>query len=121
MKDNAGEYLRRICIICLEDAILHPDMPLLVWLMCAQAKGYHMGVALASLCLKITYELACMPIQDCYPAATASAGPTVDAKGKVMPLDASVKCIGLWSDCHRRQVAAYVPQSVMSCLHLMSM
>ena len=39
MKDNPADFLRRVSIICLEDALLHPDMPFLVWLMCAQAKG----------------------------------------------------------------------------------
>jgi len=40
MKDNPADFLRRASIICLEDALLHPDMALLVWLMCAQAKGH---------------------------------------------------------------------------------
>ena len=71
MKDNAGEFLRRISIICLEDAILHPDMPLLVWLMCAQAKGYTIGAAAAAACLQIVYQLACMPVRDHYPVHPA--------------------------------------------------
>lgn len=71
MRDNAGEFLRRISIICLEDAMLHPDMPLLVWLMCAQAKGYSMGAVAASACLQIVYQLACMPVRDRYPVKLA--------------------------------------------------
>lgn len=38
LKDDAGELLRRLSIICLEDAILHPELPLIVWLMMAHAK-----------------------------------------------------------------------------------
>ena len=72
MKDNAGEFLRRVSIICLEDALLHPEMPLLVWLMCAQAKGYTLGVAAASACLQIVYQLACMPVRDSYPTKPAA-------------------------------------------------
>ena len=71
MKDNAGQFLRRVSIICLEDAMLHPDMPLLVWLMCAQAKGYTMGAAAASACLQIVYQLACVPVRDRYPIKPA--------------------------------------------------
>ena len=41
MKDDAGELLRRLSIICLEDAVLHPRLPLVVWLMAAHAKVRH--------------------------------------------------------------------------------
>ena len=33
-----GELLRRLSIISLEDSTLHPDLPLLTWLMVAQSK-----------------------------------------------------------------------------------
>ena len=46
MKDNVADFLRRVSIICLEDALLHPDMPLLLWLMCAQAKGHSLMLKL---------------------------------------------------------------------------
>ncbi len=72
MKDNPGEFLRRVSIVCLEDAVLHPDMPLLVWLMCAHAKGYTLGIAAASACLRVVYQLALMPVRDCYPAKPAA-------------------------------------------------
>ena len=51
--------------------MLHPDMPLLVWLMCAQAKGYTMGAAAASACLQLVHQLACMPVRDRYPVKPA--------------------------------------------------
>ncbi len=51
MKDNPADFLRRVSIICLEDALLHPDMPLLVWLMCAQAKGEQQLLSLLLLLL----------------------------------------------------------------------
>ena len=44
-------YVRMYCrlpIICLEDVLLHPGLPLLTWLMAAQAKGYVLGEATAS-------------------------------------------------------------------------
>ena len=72
MQENAAEFLRRVSIICLEDAVLHPDMPLLVWLMCAHAKGYTLGSTAASACLQIVHELACVPVRDCYPSYAAA-------------------------------------------------
>ena len=38
LKDDPGELLRRLSIICLEDAILHPRLPVVVWLMVAHSK-----------------------------------------------------------------------------------
>ena len=38
LKEDAGELLRRLSIICLEDAVLHPGLPLIVWLMAAHSK-----------------------------------------------------------------------------------
>ena len=38
LKEDAGELLRRLSIICLEDAILHPGLPFVVWLMAAHSK-----------------------------------------------------------------------------------
>ena len=51
MKDDAGELLRRLSIICLEDAMLHPDLPLVVWLMAAHAKVKFDGICIALACL----------------------------------------------------------------------
>ena len=34
------EILRRLPIICIEDAALHPAFPVLVWLMLADSKGF---------------------------------------------------------------------------------
>jgi hypothetical protein len=38
MDKALGELLRRLPIIVLEDSTLHPDFPLLVWLMVAESK-----------------------------------------------------------------------------------
>ncbi len=38
--------------------MLHPALPLLVWLMAALAKGYTLGVALADVCLHVVHQLA---------------------------------------------------------------
>ena len=64
LKEDASEFLRRCSIICLEDAMLHPQLPVVVWLMCAVAKGYRLGVALAECCLTLVAQMASVPVQD---------------------------------------------------------
>ena len=44
--------------------MLHPQLPLLVFLMAAVAKGYALGRTLASACLRIVHDLAVAPVQD---------------------------------------------------------
>ncbi|KAK9800311.1 hypothetical protein WJX73_000054 [Symbiochloris irregularis] len=73
LKDNAGELLRRLSIICLEDAVLHPQLPLIVWLMAAHAKGYELGWHHADACLAIVSELASVSKRDCWPSCDSSA------------------------------------------------
>lgn len=36
IKEDPGELLRRLAIIVVEDTLLHPATPALVWLMAAQ-------------------------------------------------------------------------------------
>lgn len=64
MKEDPNEFLRRCCIICVEDSILHPALPLLVWLMAAHAKGYAMTHSQASRCLAVVYHMSHSPVKD---------------------------------------------------------
>ena len=52
------------CVSCWQDALLHPRLPLLAFLMAASAKGYTLGRTLASACLQIVHDLAVVPVQD---------------------------------------------------------
>ncbi|KAK9915160.1 hypothetical protein WJX75_005443 [Coccomyxa subellipsoidea] len=93
LKLDASELLRRACIICLEDALLHPSLPLLVWLMAAVPKGYAMGRMLALACLTIIHELASVPVRDHQspgPAAGTSSSPGVQLAAAASNL---VRCI----------------------------
>ena len=36
-----SDLIRRLLVIVIEDGILHPDLPLLVWLMMAEAKVHY--------------------------------------------------------------------------------
>eukprot|EP00798_Chlamydomonas_sp_ICE-L_P027581 gene27581-7215_t len=102
LKEDPSELLRRLPIICLEDAILHPAFPLLVWLMVAQSKGYVLGSQLASNLLQITYVLGQVKVRDFLPPADEfglSSGrsftfDTVDDSFPLLPCEAlMVKCI----------------------------
>ncbi|GAQ80538.1 hypothetical protein KFL_000560270 [Klebsormidium nitens] len=64
MKDSWSEFLRRATIIALEDAILHPDLPFLVWLTAAVAKGYQPSKLHAAVCLRIVHEMAAVKCRD---------------------------------------------------------
>lgn len=39
-----GELLRRLGVIVIEDALLHPALPLVTWLMAAQVRSGAAGV-----------------------------------------------------------------------------
>lgn len=47
-----------------QDTLLHPSLPLLVWLMAAVPKGYSLGRMLALACLNIVHDLATVPVRD---------------------------------------------------------
>ncbi|PNH10384.1 hypothetical protein TSOC_002885 [Tetrabaena socialis] len=66
-KEDPAQLLRRLSIICVEDSILHPGLPLVVWLMAAQGKGYIMGAAHVSALLCLTYQLATVGVRDGLP------------------------------------------------------
>lgn len=61
LKEDTGEFLRRLCVIVLEDAVLSPAQPALVWLMAAAAKGYALTAAHVQLCLTVVYEVLQRP------------------------------------------------------------
>ena len=58
-------------MLCGQDAVLHPALPLLVWLMCAAAKGHRLSGAQQHACLRIVADLAAVPFQDHLPGAGA--------------------------------------------------
>ena len=53
-----GDLIRRLPIIMLEDAALHPDLPLLVWLMVADTKNFSVNSIILERVMSIVYELA---------------------------------------------------------------
>jgi hypothetical protein len=66
------ECVRRLVIISLEDAILHPDVALLTWLMCATSKGYEPTDALRATVARIAGDMAAISIKDSISYGVAS-------------------------------------------------
>ena len=81
IKEDPSEFLRRCCIICVEDSILHPALPLLVWLMAAHAKGYAMTHSQASRCLAVVYHMAHSPVKDHLDKVCALCSPRICSWG----------------------------------------
>ena len=57
-------YWSSLVIIVFEDALLHPSLPLLVWLMLALSKGYTPGLPQLLAVLGITEDIARQPWRD---------------------------------------------------------
>lgn len=68
-----GELLRRLPVIIMEDSTLHPDVPLLVWLMMADAKQFVVPPSLVTRVLQIVFEVASCPWVDALPGSTTPA------------------------------------------------
>lgn len=56
MSFSFQEFIRRCIIICLEDAFLHPGIPILVWLMMASSKSFVPDCHLRLLCALMVSE-----------------------------------------------------------------
>ena len=67
-----GDLIRRLPIMVLEDSILHPDFPLLVWLMVAESKGFKPPQQLMIKLMRIVFEVASCPIKDPLPSEDGS-------------------------------------------------
>jgi hypothetical protein len=70
---GADELLRRLPVICLEDALLHPALPLVAWLGMARPKGYALGGTAANALLKIVHQLAAVRVRDWLPPLASAA------------------------------------------------
>ena len=64
MDKALGPLLRRLSIIMFEDSMLHPDLPLLCWLMAAESKGYKIPQELLSRVLGVVFEVCTCPWTD---------------------------------------------------------
>lgn len=56
--------LRRLPIVCIEDAVLHPSLPLIVWFMAAHSKGWFIPPEARGAAVRFIAELAACPYKD---------------------------------------------------------
>eukprot|EP00177_Eucheuma_denticulatum_P001048 GFKZ01001910.1.p1 GENE.GFKZ01001910.1~~GFKZ01001910.1.p1 ORF type:complete len:459 (+),score=37.89 GFKZ01001910.1:169-1545(+) len=63
-QNSLFELLRRLTIIAIEDAVLHPNYPTLVWLFAASSKGYRPGRPELALVLQTVYQIAAVSVRD---------------------------------------------------------
>ena len=61
---SMSDLLRRLPIIIYEDSSLHPDLPLIMWMMVAHTRDYQMPSSLVSKLFRIVFEIASCPFQD---------------------------------------------------------
>lgn len=61
---STTELFRRVPIICVEDAALHPEFSVVVWVMVALSKGYRAPLCLLESCLAFISDLANSPSRD---------------------------------------------------------
>jgi len=74
MEASFRDFARRLIVVCVEDAVLHPDLPLVAWAMMAESRGYQAPPALAAALLRILYELAACGTYDAEPVLAAAGG-----------------------------------------------
>lgn len=63
---DTKQFLRRFPIIVMEDAILHPNYPMLVWIMIAYHQSWKLTEFQVEFLLKIVYEVASCQYRDKY-------------------------------------------------------
>lgn len=68
------ELLRRLSIIVLEDAALHPQFPTLVWLLAASSKGYISSFEDVRMIVTVVHEVAACTVRDVGTAGHADDG-----------------------------------------------
>jgi len=80
IRHATADFLRRLPIIMIEDAMLHPRLPLIVWWVMAYSKGAPMTDQDAQVILKVAYDLAaiskrdsdCLEVQNSLPSPFVS-------------------------------------------------
>ncbi|KAL0486684.1 hypothetical protein AKO1_001638 [Acrasis kona] len=64
---SVTEFLRRMLVIIVEDAILHPAFAYLTWLMMADSRGFIISIPHLNNCLRIVNEVCHVQFRDEYP------------------------------------------------------
>ena len=64
LAEHPAEALRRLVVVSVEDAALHPSTPLACWLMAANAKGYGLPAEARGAMVRYAAELAACAVKD---------------------------------------------------------
>ena len=83
-RECADEVLRRLPIIALEDAALHPAYPLLVWAMCVHGKGFELPDVVVTAVLGAVEEICSLPYLDTLPSDETLASPSEAASSSAL-------------------------------------
>ncbi|AVK75895.1 hypothetical protein pneo_cds_288 [Pandoravirus neocaledonia] len=73
------QLLRRALVVLIEDAIALPEVPALVWLMAAHAKGFCLDTDDIGLVVNAMHRAAALSVRDCVPPPE----PTVEARARL--------------------------------------
>lgn len=73
------QLLRRALVVIIEDAVALPEVPVLIWLMAAHAKGFCLDADDIGLVVNAMYRAAALPVRDCVPLPE----PTVEARARL--------------------------------------
>lgn len=87
------QFIRRFTIIILEDAILHPDIPFLMFLTGASAeKDFVLSEEQLNKCLDIVYETAAIQVRDPIPLQGKNPFPlpTIQEIERLPPLESAL-------------------------------
>ena len=76
------DALRRLPIVCMEDAVLHPSLPLIVWFMAAMGKGWFIPPEARGAAVRFIAEVAACPHKDRDLLATIESMETADADAR---------------------------------------
>lgn len=63
---SMSDFLRRLPIICLEDGLLHPCFPIVIWIMIAESKGYRVPEFLIRICIAVLADVAICELRDSF-------------------------------------------------------
>ncbi|CAM9311571.1 unnamed protein product [Chrysoparadoxa australica] len=96
LSKSLNKAVRRIIIIMMEDAMLHPALPLLCWLLVAVGKGYQPPAQLLVAATCIVHEIAACPKRDTPPCEAPPTPPDVRSLVKAeLPAQEAAICRGL--------------------------
>jgi len=91
IKEDFTDFVRRLSIIMVEDAILHPMLPVVIWLTIASSYEFIPHKKHIDVCLQIVYQLASVDCRDPFIYdSTDDVIPSVNEMNQLPSLEASL-------------------------------